>query len=81
MNTEGKLTIIPRTNLDEVAEFLMKFKTWTKQLEHEKSPTLWMVWPTFIQLKKHLASQEYDSEIIEAMKTIGREYIEKNVSD
>lgn len=80
-NVMDKLTIIPRTTLDEVVEFLMKFKTWTKQLEHEKIPTLWMVWPTFIQLKKHLASQEYDSEIIEAMKTTGREYIEKNLSD
>lgn len=80
-NVMGKLTIIPRMKLEEIANFLKKFKEWTKQLEHDKIPTLWMVWPTFIQLKKHLIALADDSEMIKAMKSIGREYIEKNLSD
>lgn len=77
----SKLTVISRTELDIIAEFLKKFKDWTKQLEHEKMPTLWMVWPTVTQLKRHLITRDDDPEIIKAMKTAGRDYIEKNKAD
>lgn len=77
----GKLTIIPRTALEDMAEFLKKFKYLTKQLEHETIPTLWMVWPTVLQVEKHLADKFDDSDIIKEMKAVGREYMEKNRFD
>lgn len=77
----GKLTKIPRSKLEELIEFLKKFKNWTKQLEYEKVPTLWMVWPIFIQLKKHLAANVDDTELIDGMKSVGREYIRIETSD
>lgn len=77
----SKLTIIPRTNLEIIAEFLKQFKNFTKQLEFEKKPTLWMVWPTFRKLNNYLAVKPGESDIIIAMKAAGREYIEKNISD
>jgi len=40
-----------------------------------------MVWPTYIQLKKHLAANVDDTEMIDAMKKTGRDYIEANLSD
>lgn len=76
-----KLTVIPRTDSEIVAEFLKPFKDWTKQLEFEAKPTLWMVWLIFIQLNKYLLEKASDSVMIKDMKASGREYIEKNKSD
>lgn len=80
-NVMSKLSTISRTNLEIIAEFLKKFKDWTKQLEFEKKPTLWMVWPTFVNLKKHLIPLDTDPDIIKNMKAVANEYIEKNTSD
>lgn len=76
----NKLTAISRTDLEIIGLFLKKFKEWTKQLESEKKPTLWMVWPIFINLNKHLIELSTDSDIIKTMKTAGRNYIEQNLS-
>lgn len=77
----NKLTAISRTDLEIIGLFLKKFKEWTKQLESEKKPTLWMVWPIFINLNKHLIELSTDSDTIKTMKAAGRNYIEKNLSD
>lgn len=76
-----KLTNIHRADLEIIAKFLKKFKDWTKQLEYEKKPTLWMVWPIFINLNKYLVEKDNDDDLIKSMKAIGRDYIEKNKSD
>lgn len=80
-NVMGKLTKIPRSSLEIIAEFLKKFKEWTKHLETEKKPTLWMVWPIYVHLQKYLSDQSTDSDIIKAMKQCGRNYIEKKEND
>lgn len=77
----GKLTCISRMDLEAIFEFLEKFKIWIKHLESDKTPTLWMVWPTFINLNKHLQVSDGDCEIIRAMKTVGKDYISNNKSD
>lgn len=80
-NVMDKLTSISRTDLEVICEFLKMFKVWTKQLESDLSPTLWIVWPTFISLNRHLADSELDADIVRAMKKIGREYLSLNMSD
>lgn len=77
----GKLTCLSRTELDAICDFLAKFKIWIKQLESDKTPTLWMVWPTFINLRKYLQVSNDDSDIVRAMKAKGREYLENNLAD
>lgn len=77
----GKLTCIPRIDLKAICEFLVKFKIWIKHLESDKTPTLWMVWPTFINLNKHLQVSDDDCFIVQTMKAIGRDYISRNLSD
>lgn len=77
----GKLTCISRTDLEVISEFLVKFKIWMKHLESDKTPTLWMVWPTYIKLNKHLQVSIDDCDLIQAMKTAGRAYILINKSD
>lgn len=77
----GMLTSIPRMQLEVICEFLAKFKIWIKELESDTKPTLWMVWPIFNNLKKHLKDADSDDQIIRAMKVAGREYLEKNISD
>lgn len=76
-----KITIIPRNCLQIICEFLKKFKVWIDQLEADKKPTLWMVWPTFISLKKFLSDSNDDHDIIKQMKVVGRRYLEKNDND
>lgn len=76
-----KLTIIPRAELETISRFLEKFKNWTDQLEADKKPTLWMVWPIFSSLNKYLADNDEDCEIIRQMKKVGRNYIDTNISD
>lgn len=80
-NVLGMLTSISRTDLEVICEFLAKIKIWTKQLESDKKPTLWMVWPIYINLKKHLNDFDGESDLIREMKKTGREYISKNISD
>lgn len=76
-----KLTIISRFELEIISNFLQKFKEWTKHVESEKTPTLWMVWPIFVNLQKHLVTQSDDPELIQLMKKAGRDYIQGNMSD
>lgn len=76
-----KLTIISRTDLEIISAFLKKFKVWTDLLEADKTPTLWMVWPTLVSLKKYLADNDEDSNIITKMKEAGRRYLELNSLD
>lgn len=76
-----KLTVIPRTDLETIAGFLKKFKIWTDQLEADKNPTLWMVWPTFVSLNNYLTANSEDSGMITLMKEAGRSYIRSNVHD
>lgn len=76
-----KLTNISRSDLSVISKFLKKFKTWSEQLEADKVPTLWMVWPTFESLKKYLAPNDTDEEIILQMKEAGRSYLEDNIYD
>lgn len=77
----NKLTVIPRYDLQAVSVFLKKFKTWSDQLESDKKPTLWMVWPTFVSLNKYLTNKDEESELIIQMKEVGRSYIESNLYD
>lgn len=76
-----KLTVISRSDLEVLSRFLKKFKIWTDQLEADKRPTLWMVWPTFVSLKNYLARNDEDSDIVTRMKQTGISYIEANVYD
>lgn len=69
-NLMDKLTTIPRSSLETVSEFLKKFKEWTKHLETEKKPTLWMVWPVYVHLRKYLVEKSTDDDIIKAMKKV-----------
>lgn len=80
-NLMNRLTVISRHDLEVISDFLKKFKEWTKLLEVEKKPNLWMVWPIVVQLKKYLIEQPEDAEIVKAMKLEGRKYIEKNLND
>lgn len=57
------------------------FKIWIKHLESDTTSTLWMVWPTFINLNKYLQDSEGDSFIIQGMKAEGRAYLLNNTSD
>lgn len=77
----GMLTSISRTELEIIFEFLAKFKIWIKELESDMKPTLWMVWPIFNNVNKHLKDSDNDDHIIRAMKIAGREYLSKNISD
>lgn len=76
-----KLTNISRSDLEVISKFLKKFKIWSEQLEADKKPTLWMVWPTIVSLRKYLAANNEDDGIITEMKDIGRRYIEANSHD
>lgn len=77
----GKLTCFSRMDLDVICEFLHKFKTWMKHLESDQVPTIWMVWPTFISVNKHLHDSDEDHHIIQLMKRVGREYLSCNKLD
>lgn len=77
----NKLTVIPRCDLEILSKFLKKFKIWSDQLEADKKPTLWMVWPTFVALNNYLTNKSEDSDIIAQMKEVGRNYIETNFND
>lgn len=76
-----KLTVIQRTDLDSICEFLKKFKEWSLLLQSDTIPTAWMVWPTYLRLKKHLEELPNEPEIIKSMKAAGRNYILKNIND
>lgn len=80
-NVMQKLTCITKTDLDNISEFLRKFKLWTNQLESDLQPNLWMVWPIFVSLNKYLADRDSDTFLIQEMKKIGREYVSSNMPD
>lgn len=75
-----KLTRIAKVDLDIRCEFLSKFKLWSKQLESDLQPNLWMVWPTFVSLNKYLADHNSDAFIVQQMKKVGREYVSNKMS-
>lgn len=79
-NVMGKLTCINKIELKIICDFLSKFKIWTNRLESDTKPTLWMVWPIFRALEKHLVNEIDDVNIIADMKKIGREYVNNNVN-
>lgn len=80
-NVMHKLTNISRSDLEMISKFLKKFKIWSDQLEADKVPTLWMVWPTFVSLKNYLADNNEDVDIISQMKEVGRNYLDGNIHD
>lgn len=77
----GKIISISRLDLELIFTFLAKFKICISQLESDKTPTLWMVWPILTKLKKYLEITDEDSELIGAMKSVGKQYLTKNISD
>lgn len=68
-------------NEASTVEFFEKLKEWPKQLESEKTPTLWMVWPNFINLNRHFHDKPTDTDAVKMAKEVGRAYIQKNLSD
>lgn len=80
-NVMDKISIISRTDLEKIAAFLKNFTVWSERLEADKTPTLWMVWPTFVSIQNHLEERETDESIIKQMKEAGRLYLDKNLTD
>lgn len=74
-----------------MAAFLKPFKDWTDHLKGDKNVTTVHVWPTFIKLNQHLrmsSDEDYeefdldaDFQLIEAMKTIGLNYVTRILDD
>lgn len=81
---------LQKSTISKIALFLEPFKIWTDFLEADKSITIHKVLPVYMKMMEHLRlSCEKDVEIIssknfnliENMKTMGREYIRTRKDD
>lgn len=78
---------IKKSTLQKIVTFLEPFKDFTDRIEGDKDVTIHHVWTTFIQINDHLKMEydgtrehEEDFSLIEGMKVLGRNYINKNLS-
>lgn len=86
-NLVQMVTAVNKDEIRPVYEFLAPIKKWSDMLEGEIEETLHFVWPTFLNLEKHLedafelALGDSGLELVELMKTRGRAYMQKNIND
>lgn len=87
-NCLSKIECLKKSTLMKIVAFLKPFKEWTDSIEGDKDVTIVHVWPTFVKLNQHLRmtiSDEFeddpDFQLIEEMKTIGRNYITRIIND
>lgn len=87
-NCLTKIECIKKSTLVKMIALLQPFKDWTDMIEGDKKVTMYHVWPTYMKMKSHLSmtfdaemEDDPDFQLIEAMKSRGRAYIDKIESD
>lgn len=76
-NLTEKITCLSTANLKAMYDFLVFFKTATTAIEGDRHVTLHRVWPVLCEMRSLLQSNSTDTDLIAAMKAVGREYIDK----
>lgn len=77
-NVLSKLTCLPMNEIKAICQLLVFFKHVTTAIEGDKYVTLHSYWPTILEMKRILKSNRNDTELVEAMKKAGREYIDRS---
>lgn len=87
-NCIDRIECLRKSTLRKVVDILRPFKEWTDCIEGDLDATIHHVWPTFIKMQYHLEKSSHvnyddddDFQLIERMKTLGRDYISKNIAD
>lgn len=78
-----KLTCLPKSEMENVANLVQIFTEISISIQGEQYETLHMVWPYINRIHRHLMTKTSDSDYIVRMKAAGRDYLlkSKNIDD